>query len=163
MIRIKSFKQFIEEGKIRSVEQAIKLGTYLAGRHEKRFGRAGALFGKAGDDSIRHVEYVKNPAKRAKVKEVCNKTHNWQHKYGNFTMHGQPITLNTHDIIPTQPDTAFNSWKARTKFKDNDPVKVVKYQNKYYVWDGHHRLLAHKLQGIKQVNCTVLDIDSVPQ
>lgn len=71
--------------------------------------------------------------------------------------------INLKDLIATE------GGQEKDKLKDfilnynkyNEPIVVVKYQNKYYINDGHHRATAAYLLNKKDINAKLIDCDNL--
>lgn len=72
------------------------------------------------------------------------------------------MTLDISQLIATQsrvfPDKVDRMSTSVNTL--NQPIKVVCYMNKLYVWDGHHRLLARKICGLTEIEAEVLSLEA---
>jgi phosphatidylserine decarboxylase len=97
---------------------------------------------------------------RERNKYVSN--HEWNSMDKKFNK-AETETVNISDLIATQDNARRDNVKKIIENKENIkdiPIQVIKYKDKYYVSDGHHRLIASKLLGKKETQAKILDMDN---
>ena len=137
-----SFKEYLAEVK-RSDSRALKLGSYIADRwwsgHRIQF--------KGADEPSRASHFsrkwsapvVFGPDPRMKPREV-----------------------DTASLRASQPGTSWDAdYAQRVKFKDDQPIRVMKKDGKKYIMQGHHRFMAAKLKGEKKMKAFVYSHDEL--
>lgn len=148
---MQSFKQYLIEVK-RTVDRAIKLGEYISKKQKLKYKPTltDKLFKRKTDDLIYFKNY--NPLHRIKAEHLYS-----QLKHKNFS-EKEISKIPINNLIPTQDATHFNKEKAISKFNDKTPIKILKHKNNHYIIDGHHRILAHHLQGETHINAQIKEI-----
>jgi hypothetical protein len=79
------------------------------------------------------------------------------------------IASSRHDIeirklYATQPFVRIEDPEVlKSKLDSNKTISVTKYQNRYFIIDGHHAVLAAKLRGELLINAIILDLDALIQ
>jgi capsid protein/GNAT superfamily N-acetyltransferase len=72
------------------------------------------------------------------------------------------ITLNAKDTVVTQEmvnKDRVNQLIANPSTGGTDPIQVVKHNDKYYILNGHHRMVAGMKGGSVNIEAHVLDLD----
>ncbi len=146
-----SFKEFIFE-RVRTVEQAAKLGTYLTKRYDKKYPDAKLQYKRIGmkDDktSFGAWQQYHQAASKSPDKLIFNKPYIKKKKV--------PIK----NIRYAQDHVAFDAnyaTHAKGLERDKRPINLIKHKNKYFVIDGHHRLFNRKLLGHTHIDAKVFD------
>jgi uncharacterized ParB-like nuclease family protein len=140
-----------EEGTVEEVyrddERATKLGVYLAKRHKRE-----GLVPSGGTIAFPTFD-------RAERHKIYTAADNLAALDNPSTV--PPVMLNMDELRPTQLSTAFRRRFAERKLKDNEPIEVLHYHRNdrdpgtKHILNGHHRYMAHKLQGKKQISARV--------
>ena len=133
-----SFIQYLTEVK-RDNERAVKLGLYLAQRHNKYRSHLAPQW-RQRKDTVFLDKYTKKPPLEL-------------HDRDPYTTHDLPV----HSLHPIQDTVNWNDSKSHAKIKDKTPIDVVYHAktDKHYIWNGHHRWLAAKLRGDKTIKANV--------
>ena len=148
---MKSFKEIIEVK--RDEKRAMKLWGYLARRHEKYKGMPVGYTKLSG--------YDKEDAKEVdKHYDNLNKTSK-EGAYGVF-MKAPVSEVPVSSLKLTQNRVRFNK-REKWKMSDDDPIFVLKKGDKHLVVDGHHRVVAWKMQGRKNIKAHVIELKETPQ
>jgi SPP1 gp7 family putative phage head morphogenesis protein len=80
----------------------------------------------------------------------------------------KPTMLDVEKLITLQSDLFAKNMnniaeaiaKGGLKIAD-EPIKVIKYYDNYFIHDGNHRAAVYKLSKIKQINAKVLDLTPI--
>jgi hypothetical protein len=63
-------------------------------------------------------------------------------------------------LYATQPFVRIEDEEVlKQKVDSNKTISVLKYQNRYFIRDGHHATLAATLRGERMINANILDLD----
>lgn len=117
-------------------------GGAQAGPVERHFGKA-----------VTHPPYTKNKEAWSRLQAAKN---------DNASRTANIETVPLSKIIATQADieSDFASVQARYGEADNQFPVLVKYNGRYYVDDGHHRLVGAAESGAKDTRARVIDLDA---
>lgn len=64
-------------------------------------------------------------------------------------------TIQIEDIVPTQINLNIDNLKKVKNTTEDTDAYLLKYRNKYYILDGHHRIAMNILNGNDSVNAYV--------
>jgi len=64
-------------------------------------------------------------------------------------------TINIKDIVPTQRNLTINNIRSTMGVENNIEAFLLKYGNKYYILDGHHRIASNILKGATSIKAYV--------
>lgn len=71
-------------------------------------------------------------------------------------------TVYIRDLYAYQPFVRIdNTDLLKKKIQSTKQITVVKFQNRLFVRDGHHAVLAARLRGEKQIPASILDLDQL--
>ena len=79
-------------------------------------------------------------------------------KHEKFILNISTIIPQQHYLSKTKLDHVRNTWD---KHSDYGEINVIKYNNKYFSVDGHHRLYHMYQLGIREVNVTMEYADNI--
>lgn len=138
----------------RDIQRAAKLGSYLAKRAKGRWPSRTIPFKDSKENEQKAItSYSAYFRLKKKTNDNDYENHLWDKQ-------AKVKTIPTKSLIPTQDGTDWNAKHFITvKSKDKDPVLVLKRKDKHYIWDGHHRYMSKRLQGIPDMEVKVLDLD----
>lgn len=74
----------------------------------------------------------------------------------------QPIKIDPKKLVFTQPTVnadKVNEMATKGVTPGGPPAFFVQYNDRYYVIDGHHRLVAQMLNGVHDINAKILNLD----
>lgn len=142
------YKEYITEVR-RDEKKAIKLWDYLTKRHEKYRNMPAGYTKLSGYD-------------RENAKEVDKHYDDLNRKsksgaFGVF-MKAPVSSVPVNSLKLTQSKVRFNK-REKWKMSDDDPIFVLKKGGKHLVVDGHHRVVAWKMQGRKHIKAHIIDLD----
>lgn len=76
---------------------------------------------------------------------------------------GDPKEIPIHKIVPGQSGTRWSASDEiiKSKLKDKKPILAVKhpYEDRYIIYNGHHRFDAHRVKGEKTIKAHIGRID----
>jgi len=110
--------------------------------------------------------YPKIPSENVFLNEVEPLTYKETSQVSNLIEQGResefPIaSVNVRNIIPTQKFLeADNLERTQDVIETQEPIILLKYKDKYYVIDGHHRIANEILKGQVQVETRIYDVEA---
>jgi hypothetical protein len=152
---MKSFTEFMSESK-RTLQRAIGLGDRLAQRSKEEWEKQPPSY-------MRH-KAMQNPAHKlvgasgidyAGMEAYKIKAERGHDVFDPSTKKPNISKIAIKDLVPSQEFTSWDREKAKEKFKDNAPIRVLFHKNKHYVIDGHHRIVAARLKGEKHIDANI--------
>ena len=155
---MKTFKEFVAEV-ARSPERAIKLGNYLQKKSHVEWQ-------KEPNDSGFNNYKLKTSSNHKLFKDVKK---GWDDATVVMKSLGKSKAFDDDtpknikkvkisSLIQMQSYTDWNPDKAKEKLEDNEPISVIRHQGKMYVYNGHHRVVAHRLLGKTHIDANVQTI-----
>jgi hypothetical protein len=152
---MKTFKQFFDEA-TRTIDRALKLGDRLADKSKKDWEKQPPSYmqNKALSSPSHKLisgskpDYTGMSAYKAKAErgtDVFDPKINEPNK----------TRIDIKKLIPSQAFTDWNSKKAKEKINDENPILVLHHNDKHYVIDGHHRIVAARLKGDSHIIANV--------
>jgi hypothetical protein len=154
---MKTFKEFVAEV-ARSPERAIKLGNYLQKKSHDEWQKEPSDYVNnkmkisSNHKLFKNVKQGRDDA--ASVLKVLGKSKAFDQSYTPANIKNVKIS----NLIPMQAHTDWNPDKAKEKLEDNEPISVIHHQGKMYVYNGHHRVVAHRLLGKTHIDANVQTI-----
>ncbi|MCX6783317.1 MAG: ParB/RepB/Spo0J family partition protein [Candidatus Levybacteria bacterium] len=173
-----SFKNFLIE-RIVDPEQ---LAVRVAKKYGKRTSYGSWLKAK------KHEHIPLSNYNRVDVNKVENKLYKYQKKLGmypgdfgaseqeqkkvtaraneasaNYKKKFSDKTMKISDLHATQPfirTDDMEQLKNKISNKTSSDIMVIKHNDKHYIMDGHHTVMAAKFRGEKDVNVKYLDLDT---
>lgn len=164
---MKTFKIYLYEVE-RDTNRSIKLIDYLVSKNKYRVPNRWEKFGKSGPDRERVI----------KIPGITNVVNLYSHPDPKIQdLIRNPVNyMNNHpkkSLIPlknisfSQDGVYHQGIKNKLLNVDDNSNRgnssplpeIIKSNNKYYVWDGHHRVAAHIIQGKSHINAHLYDLD----
>ena len=152
---MKTLKQFIEET-TRTADRALKLGDRLADKSKK-------------DWEKQPPSYMQNKALSSPSHKLISGSkpdYTGMNAYKSKAERGTDVfdpkvnkpnktRIDIKKLIPSQAFTDWDSKKAKEKLGDENPILVLHHNDKHYVIDGHHRIVAARLKGETHINANI--------
>jgi hypothetical protein len=125
----------------RDDERAIKLGNYIAKKHN-------------GTIPLPHHQDMDHEDFPEEVKALAYHFDGEKDGWPKV----KPQKVNVSHLIPLQPETDFDGEHAKSKLHDNNPITVIKHFDDHYIMDGNHRVVGKRLKGEKEIDAYVHDV-----
>jgi hypothetical protein len=111
------------------------------------------------DDLVDDMEYMKNQLyKRFGWEPGIKNIAEIRKQLADIAESNQYVEIKK--LVATQPFVRIEDEDLlKQKIETNKTISVTRFQNRYFVVDGHHAVLAANLRGERLINANVLDLD----
>lgn len=156
-----SFTEFLQE-QLRTKERALDLGDRFAKVSKRAWDKepngfyANRMRTSGEPNHKLHPDYKAGREKG----DVGWKAYRTKAERGREVFSGEKNVqkVKISDLTYTQGHTGWDREKAKAKLDDKEPINVLHHDGKHYVIDGHHRVMARRLLGHKDIDADVRSI-----
>ena len=155
---MKTFKAFIEES-IRTVDRALKLGDRLADKSKKDWQKQPPSYMQNRALSVSSHKLVSgSKPDYAGMNAYKAKAERGRDVFDPSVNKPNISRIAINNLTPSQASTDWNAEKAKEKLNDKTPILVLRHNDKHYIIDGHHRVVASRLKGETHINANIQEL-----